>query len=76
MYIAAPTTATYDGSLPFSASIITSVCDASGATHRAEYIDNSMVEHDVAHYVVAGVRCALGRDGTLRPVAEHGRQAA
>jgi hypothetical protein len=66
----------YQGRRQISSPVAAEVRDASGATHRAEYIDNSMVEHGVAHYLIAGVRCALGRDGALRPVAERGRQAA
>lgn len=76
MYTTTTTAITYDGALPFSAPITTTVRDAAGATHRAEYVPDSMTEHRAARYVVEGRLCQLGRDGVLRAVANEERRAA
>lgn len=35
----------YHGRLPFACPLACDVTDASGATHRAEYVPDSMTEH-------------------------------
>ena len=76
MYTTTTTAITYDGALPFSAPITTTVRDAAGVTHRASYVDGSMLDHAGARYVVEGRLCQLGRDGVLRAVANEERRAA
>ena len=76
MYTTTTTAITYDGALPFSAPITTTVRGADGAIHRATYVDGSMLDHAGARYVVEGRLCQLGRDGVLRVVANEERRAA
>ena len=66
----------YHGRLPFAAPVACEVRDASGATHRADYVPDSMLAHAGARYVVEGRLCQLGRDGVLRAVANEERRAA
>ena len=76
MYTTTTTAITYDGALPFSAPITTTVRDAAGVTHRASYVDGSMLERPGARYLIAGEVYELGRDGVLRAVASEERRAA
>ncbi len=66
----------YHGRLPFACPLACDVRDASGATHRASYVDGSMLDHAGARYVVEGQLCQLGRNGVLRAVASEERRAA
>ena len=49
----------YHGRLPFAAPLAADVRDAAGATHRAEYVPGSMLDHAGARYVVEGRLCEL-----------------
>ena len=66
----------YHGRLPFACPLACDVTDASGATHRATYVDGSMLERPGARYLIAGEVYELGRDGVLRAVASEERRAA
>ncbi len=77
MYQMITTTTLYDGALPFAAPICARVIGCEGGTsHRATYVENSMLEHPGAHYLIEGAVYELGRDGVLRPVASEERRAA
>jgi len=66
----------YHGRLPFACPLACDVTDAAGVTHRASYVDGSMLDHAGARYVVEGRLCQLGRDGVLRAVVQEQRRAA
>ena len=66
----------YHGHLPLACPLACDVTDAAGVTHRADYVDGSMLDHAAARYVVEGRLCQLGRDGVLRAVVSEERRAA
>lgn len=76
MYTTTTTAITYDGALPFSAPITTTVRDAAGVTHRAEYVPGSMTDCPAARYVVEGRLCELRPSGDIVPLASEERRAA
>lgn len=66
----------YHGTLPFACPLAIDVRGADGATHRATYVDGSMLEYPGARYLVEGDVYELGRDGVFKPVASAERKAA
>ena len=66
----------YHGRLPFACPLACDVTDAAGVTHRASYVDGSMLERPGARYLIEGEVYELGRDGVLRAVASAERRAA
>lgn len=66
----------YRGQQQVATPLVLLVCDATGIEHRAEYIDDSLLAHGVAHYSIAGREYVLRRNGVLQLVAQAERRAA
>lgn len=66
----------YRGQQQVATPLVLLVRDADGITHRAEYINGSLLAYGVAHYQIAEREYVLSRNGVLQLVAQAERRAA